>query len=103
MDSWLCEDPQARSVELEAAVGRGKLKYGDIEFLGLGVRSRKTNFRSPLLETESAYTPIPRSSAVRQVKVARLSRGPPLTARTPMVSSYISNGRDRENNDRDRS
>ena len=89
-------------MELEAAVARGKSRYGDIRFTGWGVRTRKTNFRCPLLETESAYTPSP-SSAVRQVKVARLSRGPPLPARTPKVSSYISNGRDRENNDRDRS
>jgi hypothetical protein len=36
-------------------------------------------------------------------KSCGLSRGPPLPARTPKVSSYISNGRDRENNDRDRS
>ena len=57
-------------MELEAAVGRGKSKYGDIRFRGLGVRTRKTNFRSPLLETESAYAPS-RSSAVRQVKVVR--------------------------------
>ena len=87
-------------MELEAAVGRGKSKYGDIRFRALGVRTRETNFRSHLLETESAYTPSP-SSAVRQLKVVR--RGPPLPARTPKVSSYISNGRDRENNDRDRS
>ena len=58
-------------MELEAAVGRGKSKYGDIRFFHvLGVRTRKTNFRSPLLETESAYTPSP-SSAVRQLKVVR--------------------------------
>ena len=57
-------------MELEAAVARGKLRYGDIGFTGLGVWTRKTNFRSPLLETESAYTPSP-SSAARQLKVAR--------------------------------
>ena len=54
-------------MELEAAVARGKSRYGDIRFTGLGVWTRKTNFRSPLLETESAYTPSP-SSAARQVK-----------------------------------
>ena len=57
-------------MELEAAVGRGKSKYGDIRFRVLGVQTRKTNFRSPSLETESAYTPSP-SSAVRQLKVMR--------------------------------
>ena len=57
-------------MELEAAVARGKSRYGDIEFTGLGVWTRKTNFRSPLLETESAYTPSP-SSAANQLKVAR--------------------------------
>ena len=51
-------------------MGRGKSKYGDIRFRVLGVRTRKTNFRSPLLETESAYTPSP-SSALRQLKVVR--------------------------------
>ena len=55
-------------MELEAAMGSGKSKYGAIRFRGLGVRTRKTNFRFPLLETESAYTPSP-SSAARQVKV----------------------------------
>ena len=55
-------------MELEAAVARGKSRYGDIRFTGWGVRTRKTNFRCPLLETESAYTPSP-SSAARQVKV----------------------------------
>ena len=63
-------DLKCANVELEAAVGRGKSKYGDVTISELGVRTRKTNFRSPLLETESAYTPSP-SSAVRQVKVAR--------------------------------
>ena len=57
-------------MELEAAVGRGKLRGSSIRFTGWGVWTRKTNFRSPLLETESAYTPSP-SSAVRQLKVAR--------------------------------
>jgi len=57
-------------VELEVAVGRGKSNNGAVTISELGVRTRKTNFRSPLLETESAYTPSP-SSAVRQVKVAR--------------------------------
>ena len=89
-------------MELEAAVGRGKLKYGDIEFLGLGVRTRKTNFRSPLLETESAYTPSP-SSAVRQLKAVRPQPRSPAPRADPKGQSCISDGRDRENNDRDRS
>ena len=46
-DSWWSETSGGANLELEAAVGRGKLKYGDIEFLGLGVRTRKTNFPSP--------------------------------------------------------
>ena len=57
-------------MELEAAVARGKSRYGDIRFTGWGVRTRKTNFRCPLLETESAYTPSP-SSALRLRKVVR--------------------------------
>ena len=57
-------------MELEAAVGSGKSKSGVVAISGLGVWTRKTNFRSPLLETESAYTPSP-SSAVRLRKVVR--------------------------------
>ena len=57
-------------MELEAAVGRGKSKYGDVTISELGVRTRNTNFRSPLLETESLRIARP-SSAARQLKVAR--------------------------------
>ena len=57
-------------MELEAAVGRGKLKYGDIQFLGLGVRTRKTNFPSPQVALSSPRSARP-SSAARQVKFVR--------------------------------
>ena len=50
--------------------GEGSQNTETLDSRGLGVRTRKTNFRSPLLETESAYTPSP-SSAVRQLKVVR--------------------------------
>ena len=89
-------------MELEAAVARGKSKYGDVTVTGQGVRTRKTNFRCPQVEQQSPIA-TPPSSAVRLRKVVRPQPGPPLPARTPKVSSYISNGRDRENNDRDRS
>jgi hypothetical protein len=82
--------------------GEGRQNMASFDSPDWACGQGKLTFDLLLLETESAYTPSP-SSAVRQVKVARLSRGPPLPARTPKVSSYISNGRDRENNDRDRS
>ena len=57
-------------MELEAAVGRGKSRYGDIRFRGWGVRTRKTNFRCPQVELQSPIRPSP-SSAARQLKVVR--------------------------------
>jgi len=57
-------------VELKAAVARGKSKYGDIRFTGLGVRTRKTNFRCPQVEQQSPIA-TPPSSAVRLRKVVR--------------------------------
>ena len=39
-------------------MARGKSRYGDVTVTGLGVRTRKTHFRCPLLETESAYTQV---------------------------------------------
>ena len=50
MDSWWCEDLRSANVELEAAVGRGKSKSGSVTVRGLGVRTRKTNFRCPQVE-----------------------------------------------------
>ena len=89
-------------MELEAAVARGKSKYGDVTVTGQGVRTRKTNFRCPQVELSTLYRFLYRGLPACG-KSCGLSRGPPLPARTPKVSSYISNGRDRENNDRDRS
>ena len=57
-------------MELEAAVARGKSRYGAIRFTGWGVRTRKTNFRCPQVELQSAYDARP-SSAARQRKVVR--------------------------------
>ena len=44
------EDLRSANLELEAAVARGKSRYGSIRFRGLGVRTRKTNFRCPQVE-----------------------------------------------------
>ena len=93
-------DLKCANVELEAAVGRGKSKYGFIAVRRLGVRIRKTNFRSPLRIGALSFETSP-SSAARQLKVARPQPRSP-TPRTdpegPFV--YISDGRDREINDR---
>ena len=70
MDSWWSETSGGANLELEAAVGRGKSKYGDIRFLGLGVRTRKTNFRWPQVGQQSPRSARP-SSAARQLKVVR--------------------------------
>ena len=47
MDSWWSEDLRSANLELEAAVARGKSRYGSVTVRGLGVRTRKTNFRCP--------------------------------------------------------
>ena len=57
-------------MELEAAVGRGKSKSGVVTNSGLGVRTRKTNFRCPQVEQQSPIA-TPPSSAVRLRKVVR--------------------------------
>ena len=44
------EDPGARLMELEAAVGRGRSKSALVTISGLGVWTRKTNFRWPQVE-----------------------------------------------------
>ena len=72
--------------ELEAAVGRGRSKSGVVTISGLGVWTRKTNFRCPLRIGALNFERRP-SSAARQLKVVGLSRGPPLLARIPKVSS----------------
>ena len=80
------EDPGARLMELEAAVGRGRSKSGLVTISGLGVWTRKTNFRWPQVELSTQLSIfVPR--AARQLKVVGLSRGPPLLARIPKVSS----------------
>ena len=90
-------------MELEAAVGRGKKsKYGSMRLSGWGVRTRKTNFRCPQVELSTPLSILNRGLPACG-KSCGISRAPPLPARTPKVSSYISNGRDRENNDRGRS
>ena len=89
------------NLELEAAVGRGRSKSGFVTFRGLGVRTRKTNFRSPLRIQALSFERRP-SSAARQLKVARPQPRSP-TPRTDPEGQfvYISDGRDRENNDHD--
>ena len=78
--------PRCATHELEAAVGRGRSKSGFITISGLGVWTRKTNFRWPQVELSTQLsTFVPR--AARQLKVVGLSRGPPLLARIPKVSS----------------
>ena len=95
------EDPGARLMELEAAVGRGMSKSGVVTISGLGVWTRKANFRSPLRIGALNFERRP-SSAARQLKVARPQPRSP-TPRTDPEGQfvYISDGRDRENNDRD--
>ena len=57
-------------MELEAAVGRGKSKSGVVTISGLGVWTRKTNFRCPQVELSTPLSIfVPR--AARPVKVAR--------------------------------
>ena len=44
-------DLSSANLELEAAaVARGKPRYGSVTVRGLGVRTRKTNFRCPQVE-----------------------------------------------------
>ena len=62
--------PRCATHELEAAVGRGRSKSGSIPISGLGVWTRKTNFRSPLRIGALNFERRPSSSA-RQLKVAR--------------------------------
>ena len=98
-----CEDLRSANLELEAAVARGKSKYGPIRRRGIERTFRKTNFRYTLLETESPRSARP-SSAARQLKVALPQpRSPAPRADPEGQFVYLSNGRDRENNDRDRS
>ena len=50
-------------MELEAAVGRGKSKYGDVRFTGWGVWTRKTNVRWPQVELSTQLsTFVPRAA-----------------------------------------
>ena len=73
------KDLRRANHELEAAVGRGKSKSGSVKVRGLGVRTRKTNFRCPQVELSTPlYLFIPR--AARQLKVARPS---PYIRRSP--------------------
>ena len=53
MGSWWSEDLRSANLELEAAVARGKSRYGSITVRGLGVRTRETNFRWPQVEQQS--------------------------------------------------
>ena len=50
-----CKDLKCANHEPEAAVGRGKSKYGALTVRGTERTLRKTNFRYPLLETESPH------------------------------------------------
>ena len=50
MGSWWSETSGGANLELEAAVARGKSKYGDVTVTGQGVRTRKTNCRCPQVE-----------------------------------------------------
>ena len=50
MDSWWSEDLRSTNLELEAAVAIGKSRHGSVTVRGLGVRTRKTNFRWPQVE-----------------------------------------------------
>ena len=82
-------------------MGRGKSKYDVATVRGLGVRTRKTNFRSPLRIGALSFEPCP-SSAARQLKVARpQSRSPTPHTDPEGQFVYISDGCDHENNDRD--
>ena len=68
-------------------MGKGKSKYGDIRFLGLGVRTRKTNFRWPQVELSTQLsTFVPR--AARQLKVARPQPRSP-TPRTDPEGQFV--------------
>ena len=69
-------------MELEAAVGRGKSKSGVVTNSGLGVRTRKTNFRCPQVERQSPIA-TPPSSDARQLKVGRPQPSPPAPRADP--------------------
>ena len=60
----------AHDHEVEAAVGRGKSKYGVVMVRGTERTFKKTNFRWPQVEQQSPIARRP-SSAARQLKVAR--------------------------------
>ena len=60
------EPPVAHDHEVEAAVGRGKSKYGVVTVRGIERTLRKTNFRWPQVEQQSPVARRP-SSAVRQL------------------------------------
>ena len=96
-----CEDLRSANLELEAAVVRGKSKSGFVTFRGIERTFRKTNFPSPQVALSSPLFFYPICTA-RQLKVARPQPRSP-TPRTDPEGQfvYISDGRDRENNDHD--
>ena len=72
MDSWWSETSRSANNELEAAVARGKSRYGSVTVTGQGVRTRKLTFdvRRPQVEFSTPLSIfVPR--AARQRKVAR--------------------------------
>ena len=62
--------PQERESGAGGGGGEREVKIRRHTIPRIGRADKENYFRSPLLETESAYTPSP-SSAVRQLKVAR--------------------------------